>query len=186
MSKPVKEVISKEYAARYSDLNGACVINVIGLDAISTNRLRNELKAKKIRLQVVTNNLARLALKEAPLGPLASALEGPCALVTGGESIIDVAKTLVGLKKTYPKIELKVGMIEGDPDLIDVEQMAKLKSRIEVLGDVAMLILSPGRRLAGAIASPAGKIAGCVKSIIDKAEKAVPAEEAPAAEAAPA
>ncbi len=201
MSKPVKEVISTEYKGRYSDLNGACVINVIGLDAVSTNRLRNDLKAKHIRLQVVSNRLARRALEDAPLGPLAAALSGPCALVTGGESIIDVAKALVGLKKTYPKIELKVGMVDGDPDLIDVEQMAKLKSRDEVIGDVAMLIVSPGRRLAGAIASPAGKIAGCVKAIIEKAEKepvaevpaepageqpvAASAEEPPAAEAEP-
>jgi large subunit ribosomal protein L10 len=179
MSKPVKDIISSDYQNRYSQLNGACVVNVIGLDAITTNRLRNELKAKNIRLQVLRNSLARRALASQTLGPLAAALKGPCAIATGGESVIDVAKTLVAMKKTYPKLELKLGMVEGDPDLLSVDQMAQLKSRIEVLADVAQLIASPGRRLAGCIQSPAGKIAGCVKAMIEKAEKA--ANETPAA-----
>lgn len=78
MSKPVKDIITQQYEQLYTQMNSACVINVIGLDAISTNKLRNELKAKKIRMQVVRNSLARRALEKAPLGPLASALQGPC------------------------------------------------------------------------------------------------------------
>ena len=178
MSKPVKDIITIEYERLYSGVDSACVVNVIGLDAISTNKLRNELKAKKIRLHVVRNSLARRALEKEPLAPLASALDGPCALVTGGDSMIDVAKTLVGLKKTYPKIELKIGMVDGDPDLLEIERMAKLKTRVETLGEVAMLIASPGRRLAGCINAPGGKIAGCIKAIIEKAEKAAAAEPA--------
>ena len=171
MSKPVKDLITQEYESRYSGVASACVVNVIGLDAISTNRLRNELNAKKIRLQVVRNSLVRRALEKEPLGLLVSTLEGPCALVTGGDSMIDVAKTLVGLKKTYPKLELKIGMVDGEPDLIDVEKMAKLKTRVEVLGEVGMLMMSPARRLAGCINAPGGKIAGCLKAIADKAEQ---------------
>jgi len=181
MSKPVKDLITQEYQNRYSAVDSACVINVIGLDSISTNRLRNELNAKKIKVQVVRNSLARRALEKAPLGPLVSALDGPCALVTGGESTIDVAKLLVGMKKTYPKLELKIGMLDGDPDLVDVEKLATFKNRIEVLGEVAMLIASPGRRIAGCIKSPAAKIAGCAKAIADKGDGASEGAEAVAA-----
>src|SRR3989304_347874 len=82
---------------RANDVESACVVSVIGLDAISTNKLRGELKAKNVRLQVVQNNLARRALAQSTLAPLGAVLEGPCALVTGGGSMIDVAKLLVGL-----------------------------------------------------------------------------------------
>ena len=179
MSKPVKDLVTNEYKNMFSSADGACVVSVIGLDAIATNKLRGELRNRQIHLKVVKNSLARRAFSESSLKALAPALTGPCALVTGGSSVIDVAKTLVELKKTFPKIELRQGVLGGEVDLIDLEQLARMKSRIELLGDVAMLIASPGRRLAGAIGSPAGKIAGCLKTIADKKEE--PAAEAPAA-----
>jgi large subunit ribosomal protein L10 len=184
MSKPVKDLITKEYQDRYGTLDSACVVSVIGLDGVTANKLRGELATKKIRLQVVKNSLARRAFSEGPLAPLGASLDGPCALVTGGESIIDVAKALIELKRTYPLVELKVGMLAGDPELLSVEQLAKMKSRNELLGEIAMLISSPGRRLAGCLQSPGGKIAGCLKALIEKAEKAEKAEPAPAAPAA--
>ncbi len=171
MSKPVKDLVTNEYKALFGDVDGACVVSVIGLDAISTNKLRGELRAKNIQLKVVKNSLARRALSDGPLAPLSPALTGPCALVTGGASVIDVAKTLVDLKRTYPKIELRQGILGGEADLIDLERLASMKSRAELIGEIAMLITSPGRRIAGCVASPAGKIAGCIKAIADKQEK---------------
>ena len=168
MSKPVKDLISRDYQNRYVGVDSACVVSVIGLDAISTNRLRGELRSKNIRLQVVKNRLARRAFVDSPLEPLGKTLEGPCAFVTGGESIIDVAKTLAGLRKTYPAIKLKQGMLDGDPELIDVAQLAKMKSRVELLGEVAMLIASPARSVAGCLAGPGGRITGCLKARADK------------------
>jgi large subunit ribosomal protein L10 len=179
MSKAVKNLITNEYKARYDGLDSACVVSVIGLDAIATNRLRRELAAKKIRLQVVKNSLARRAFADTSLAPLAGSLEGPCALVTGGESIIDVAKTLIETQKGYPKLELKLAVLGGDPELITVEQLSKMKSRQELLADIAMLIASPARRLAACLGTPASRIAGCVKTLIEKQEKAEAA--APAA-----
>jgi large subunit ribosomal protein L10 len=44
---------------------------------------------------------------------------------------------------------------------------------VELLGQIAGLILSPGAQLAAAIQGPGGKLAGCVKAMADK-------EEAPA------
>lgn len=168
MSKPVKDLMTQEYRQRYENVDSACVVSVIGMDAISTNRLRGTLRSKEIRLQIVKNSLARRAFADRPLAPLAESFTGPCALVTGGESAIDLAKTLVELRKTYPAIELKLGMLGGDPELVEVERLAKMKNRAELLGELAMLIGSPGRRLAGCLAGPGGRIAGCLKAIADK------------------
>jgi large subunit ribosomal protein L10 len=167
MSKPVKDLVTNEYKRLFGDADGACVVSVIGLDAIATNKLRGELRNRKIQMKVVKNSLARRAFTDGPLAPLGSALSGPCALVTG-ESVIDVAKVLVDLKKTYPKIELKQGIFGGEPDLIPLERLASMKSKAELLGEVAMLLLSPGGKIAGCLQSPGGKIAGCLKAIVDK------------------
>jgi len=165
MSKPVKDLITREYARRYDGVDSACLVSVVGLDAISTNQLRGELRSKQIRLQVIKNSLGRRAFMDSPLEPLAGALEGPCALAVGGESIIDVARILVELKRTYPAIELKQGMLDGDPELIGVADLARMKTRVEMLGEVAMLITSPARRLAGCLTGPGGRIAGCLEAM---------------------
>ena len=73
MSKPVKDMITNEYKARYGELSNACLVSVIRLDAISTNRLRGELQEKDLRLQVIKNSLARRAFADCPLAPLKSA-----------------------------------------------------------------------------------------------------------------
>jgi len=168
MSKPIKDLMTKEYQQRYDQTTSACLVSVIGLDAISTNKLRGELRAKNLRLQVVKNSLAKRAFGDSVLSPLGNVLDGPCALVTGSGSAIDIAKVLVDMKKTYPKIELRVGMLDGDPQLIDVEQLSRMKGRMELLGEVAGILRGPGARLAGCLVGPGGRIAGCFKAIVEK------------------
>ncbi|HSW45382.1 MAG TPA: 50S ribosomal protein L10 [Phycisphaerae bacterium] len=176
MSKPVKDLITREYKDRYGEVSSACVVSVIGLDAISTNKLRGELRSRNLRLQVIKNSLASRAFAGTALAPLGGAFDGPCALVTGEGSAIDIAKTLAELQKTYPKIELRVGILDGDPELIGVEQLARMKGRLELLGEIAGILQGPGGRLAGCLAGPAGRIAGCVKAIVEKSDKTEPAE----------
>lgn len=161
-------MMTREYTKCYAGVDSACVVSVVGLDAISTNRLRGELRSRNLRMRIIKNSLARRALANGPLGPLGRALAGPCALVTGGESIIDVARTLVGLRNTYPAIELKQGILDGDPEILEVEQLAKMKSWSEQLGEVAMLISSPARLVAGCLAGPGGRFAGCLRAITEK------------------
>ena len=118
---------------------------------------------------MIKNSLSRRALADCPLEPLAATLEGPCALVTSTESLIDAAKTLVEAASEFTQLTLKRAMIEGEAQLLTVEEVAKLKSRAELLGEVAMLVTSPARTVAGCLSSPQSKIAGCLKALIDKA-----------------
>ncbi len=184
MSKPVKDMIIRELSARFAGVSSACVVDLTGIDAMATHKLRGGLRAKGIRLQVVKNRMARRAFSGGPLQPVGDVLDGPCALATGGDSIVDVAKTLVQLAKDFPALKLRTAVVDGDKDLVDVNTLAKWKSRKETLAEIAMLLSSPGRRIAGCLAGPGGRIAGCLKAMIEKAEKDVP--EAPAAEAPPA
>ena len=52
-----------------------------------------------------------------------------------------------GGKPTKSAIALMTGIFDGDAELISVEQLAKFKNQKELVGEVAMLILSPGRAL---------------------------------------
>lgn len=171
MSRKTKQLISDEYAKGYEGIDSLCVIDLTGLDAVSNHRLRGELRSKGIRLHVVTNSLAKRAFDGGPLDPVGRALSGPCALVSGGDSVIDIAKELVRLAGELGAIALKFGVLEGDPELIPVKDIAKMKSLVELQGEVVMLALAPWRRVAGQITSPWGNVAGCLKAIADKGEQ---------------
>ena len=94
--------------------------------------------------------------------------ETPTSAYLDIQSIIDIAKKLVDFAKQHKQVKLKDAVLEGDSSLISVQDLSKMKSRIEILGDLAGLIWGPGRRIAGAIGSPQAKIAGCLKAIADK------------------
>jgi large subunit ribosomal protein L10 len=168
MSKPLKKMLSEDLRVRYAEVDSACVVDLTGLDVLKTRQMRQDLTRKGMRMRVVKNSTARLAFTGSPLEPLARALQGPCALVTGGTSIVDVAKVLVHWSKEFPKLGLKQAIAEGDPDLLGVEQLSKMKGRREMIGEVAMLVSSPGRALAGCLASPQGKLAGCLKTLAER------------------
>ena len=171
MSKPLKQMMTDALRDRYAGVDSACVVDLTGLDVVSTTRFRRTLREKSMQVAVVKNSLAARAFQGTPLEPLGRSLKGPCALVTGGDSILEVARTLVAALKDFAVIRLKQAIIEGDPALMTVEEVSRLKGRLELIGEVAMLISSPGRRVAGCILSPGGIIAGCIKGLIEKLEK---------------
>ena len=60
-------------------------MNVVGLDAIRTTKLRKELRGKNIKLEVIKNSLARRATEGTPLAAAFEGVEGTLAIVWGGE-----------------------------------------------------------------------------------------------------
>jgi len=169
MSKPVKDLITDELRSRFDGIDSACVVDLSGLTVLQQEALRRQLRQKSARLRVVKNSLARRAWKDTVLQPLGQSLAGPCALVTTSESLIDAAKILVAAAKEFAALDLKHAMVEGDPSLLTVEELSKMKGRPELLGDVAMLLTSPGRAIAGCLRGPQSRIAGCLKTIAEKA-----------------
>ncbi|MFQ5489241.1 MAG: 50S ribosomal protein L10 [Phycisphaerae bacterium] len=168
MSKLVKDMITQTLSARYDGVQDACVVDLSGLDVDRTQQLRRDLSSKSMRLHVVKNAMARRAFAGGPLEPLGKELSGPCALVTGGDNIIDVARTLVHWAKELGNIGLKEAIIDGDADLVTVDQLAQMKSKDELVGEIGLLVSSPGRALAGCLQGAGGKIAGCLKTLADR------------------
>ena len=168
MSKAVKAMITDDLRRKYSGISSACVVDMTGMDVIQQEKLRMSLKAKSAKLEVVRNSMARRALSDGPLSTLARAMEGPSALVTMGDSPIEIAKLLMAAAREFTTLRLKHAVFDGDPTLLTIEQLSKLRGKRELLGEIAMLMASPGRALAGCLQSPQGKIAGCLKAMIEK------------------
>ncbi|MBL9032032.1 MAG: 50S ribosomal protein L10 [Phycisphaerae bacterium] len=173
MSKAIKDMLTRDYKARFEGAADAMVISIRGVKAIPTTKMRKDLATKKIKVTVVRNSLARKAIAGTPLEPLGKLLEGPSALAFGGTSVVEVAREIVKLLATMPELELKGAVLDGQlfEGKKGVTELSKFPTREEAIGQAVTLIVSPGRKLAAQVLGPGSTVAGIVKAIEAKLEK---------------
>src|ERR671912_1547323 len=195
MSKRVKNLITGELSNKLKDVDGVAVINPRGIAAIKNNQMRRRFHEKGVRMTVVKNTLAKRAVGDgSKIKGFDALLDGPSAVIYGEASIATIARLILDEKKADEKIELRGIFFDGELYTGDkgVEQVSKLPTREEAIGQLVALITSPGSRLAGIFKGQAGKVAALVKAVEERAEKsggaaapeAAPAAETPAAPAA--
>jgi large subunit ribosomal protein L10 len=173
MSKPMKEMMMRDYQSRLEGLDDAMLISIRGVGAIDTTRLRTVLAGKNIKITVVRNNLARKAVEGTGLEPLSKLLTGPSALAYGGQSVVEVAREIVKLIESMPNLELKGAVLDGQlyEGKDGVTELSKFPTREEAIGRIVTLIVSPARKLVAQIQGPGSALVGIVKAIEEKLEK---------------
>ncbi|QDT51213.1 50S ribosomal protein L10 [Symmachiella dynata] len=172
MSKYIKELIASDVRERIGDVQELLVIDPSKVDAITTNQLRLDLRKKEIKMVLVKNSLARMALNQAGVSALDPILAGPSALVWGGEDIVALSKEMANWAKQIDGLEIKGGTVEGTTlSAADVEVLSKSPGRLELISQIAGLALSPGGQLVGALLGPGGKVSGQVKAHSEREEE---------------
>ena len=84
-----------------------------GLTVRQLSDLRKQLKATAAEYKVVKNRLARLAVKDSPLHPVATHLTGPTGLVLTAHDPVGVAKALQAFVRANPALTIKLGLVDG-------------------------------------------------------------------------
>lgn len=193
MSKFVKDLLTRDLKSQLSGVNDALLVNVIGLDAIKTTKLRGELRKKNIKLEVVKNSLVKRATEGTPLAPAFEGVEGTLAIVWGADDFVSLTKEVVKLSeaKEFEGLTARGGAMDGGKlTPAQIKEVSKWPSRAEQLSMLVGQILGPGSRLAGQLKAGGGALVSQVKTHVDNLEKAgggeAPADGAAAEGAAPA
>ena len=98
---------------------------------------------------VVKNTLARKAAAGTPLEPMADQFKGVTAVALSASDPVGLSKAISKFAKANPEIfSFKVGLVEGKViELKDVESIANLPSREELISKMLFLINAQAQRL---------------------------------------
>ncbi len=152
------------------------VLSYRGITVNELNSLRDDLRQQGIVLKVVKNNLFRLALKEKGIeGPFDEFLVGPNMVAFSETDLSGPAKILKKYIKSKGKaspLEIKMGVSDGTVyEKNDVEAIADLPSKEELLAKIMGSINSPASGIAGVMHGVMSKLARAIKEVAQKNDK---------------
>lgn len=154
----VKEDLQKAQTAIITDYRG--------LNVEEITQLRRALRAESVKYVVVKNTLASIAAHELGYEALDTYLEGPTAIAYGFEDPVAPAKVLSKYAKTFDKLEIKGGLLEGTLiDPVRIKALADLPSREVLLAQVAGTLASPMTGFAGAAQGILRKFVGTLDAV---------------------
>jgi large subunit ribosomal protein L10 len=185
MSKRVKSLIEKELSGKFESMDGVAVINPRGINGITNNQMRRRFREKGVRMTIVKNNLAKRAADKTRLKGFEKLLDGPSALIYGKSSIATIARLVMDARKANEKLEIRGIFFDGE--IFDgekgVEKVSKMPTREEAVANIVAALLGPGRKLAGQIKGPGGRLGGILKTIENKTRETESKSEGAAAPA---
>jgi large subunit ribosomal protein L10 len=137
------------------------------------NNLRRKCFQSNIKLKVVKNTLLEKAMERVEgidYGQLKEVLAGPTSILFAEVGNVP-AKIIQEFRKKSDRPVLKGAFIEeavfiGDNQL---EALANLKSKNELIGDIVGLLQSPAKNVVSALKGQGGKIAGILKTLEERA-----------------
>lgn len=173
MTREEKAKYIDDLAAELRDANVFYLADTAELTVEVVNNLRRRCFQSNIRMRVVKNALLQKAFDKVE-GKNFSELEGTLA---GATSIMFAevgnvpAKLIQEFRKKSEKPVLKGAYIDeaifvGDNQL---EALANLKSREELIGDIIGLLQSPAKNVVSGLKGAGGKLAGILKTLEERA-----------------
>jgi large subunit ribosomal protein L10 len=134
--------------------------NYRGLSVGQLQQLRGNLRETNAEFTVAKNTLTRIAAERVGVEIPAEHLEGPTALMFAYEDVVAPAKALNDFVRSSRVLELKVGVMEGHSlDRSQIEALASLPPREELLAKLVGLLASPMSRVVGVLGGPSRSMA---------------------------
>ena len=173
MTKAQKTALIADLKQKFSESSFFYITDSSTLTVEQVNKLRALCYEKGVEMKVVKNTLAIKALEENAeeknYTPLFDALKGPTAIMFAETGNVP-AKVIKEFRKTSERPVLKAAYIDSDIFVGDdqVEALANLKSKEDLIGDIILLLQSPIKNVLGSLQSGGNTIAGLVKALQER------------------
>jgi large subunit ribosomal protein L10 len=129
--------------------------------------LRNQLREAGVKYEVVKNTLARKAAEGTPFEQAAEHFKGVTAIALSEGDPVSLSKAISKFTKANPDVfTFKVGVVEGKVRaLAEVESIANLPSKEELISKVMFLINCQATRLVTVLSAVPRNLAIVVRQI---------------------
>lgn len=175
MPNVINEMLVRELTTALSDAEGMVIVSLSGLTVAETEGLRNSLAEQGVRLLMVRNRLAKIALRERGLQPPDDVFVGNVGMAWGSpEDAIHAAKVLVKSDaRKAGKVAMRGGLLEGNfLDSQQATELAELPSRDELRSKMLGVLSGPARALVCLVNAPGSSLARVLQAHVDAEESA--------------
>jgi len=166
-TKAQKQKDLEALTEQFKNAKSAMVVGFKGMTVPKDQELRDQLREAGVEYSVVKNTLARKAAEGTPFEQAADQFKGVTAIALGGQDPVNLSKAITKFTKANPDIfKFKVGIVEGKVvELRDVEAIASLPSKEELISKVMFLINCQAQRLVTVISAVPRNLAIVIKQI---------------------
>ena len=162
----------KHAEALHEELRKARGIILSGFQGITVAQdfeLRKKVAGTGARYKVVKNSLIERAAKGTPVEPIAQKLAGTTSVAFTETDPVALAKALTDYAKDNPVLTFKSGVVEGRVvSLADLNALATLPSREQLLSKVLFLFNSPAQRVASTLSGVGRKLAYVIQQAVNE------------------
>lgn len=176
MSKTLKRYLKDDFKRRLGDERAIVVLKLDKFSVERANELRTKLRGEGARMTVVRNRVAKLALDELDMKGAGDVFDGMSAIAYGGQDgAASVSRVVSDWTKKNKDTGVSVlgGFMDGrklSPS--EVEILATLPSRPQLLAMIASAVSAPMQQIASQVNELLAGVARAVDAVRDSKEKA--------------
>lgn len=166
-TKAQKQKDLEALTEQFRNAKAAMLVGFKGMTVSKDQELRNQLREAGVSYEVVKNTLARKASEGTELEAAKDHFKGVTAVALSNIDPVGLSKAISKFSKANPDIfSFKAGIVEGKVvALRDVEAIASLPSKEELISKVLFLINCQAQRLVTVISAVPRNLAVVIKQI---------------------
>ena len=154
LTRQEKTELIDQYRQGMATAPHAFLLDYKGISVPQVTELRAKVRDSGGQYLVVKNTLALRAIEGGPMDQLRELFDGPVAVAYSHDDAVALAKALSESAKAIPAIQVRGGLVNGQQVAGDqLQAIASLPSRDELIGKLLYLLQSPITRFARVLAA---------------------------------